>query len=480
MVTSFALYKIIQYGHDNRWLILLVVCFLICAPEFVAHAQPKWYKKPPHDEEYYYGEGMSTESMDKAENEAYAKLAQGILSKIEVQQLHRVISTGVGKYEIIRQDYSDLTRITAKQTLPGVHIKDRDSLGNKHYALACLSREKYHQYIQQQWAEVRKIVTHGNSSIKTGDVVTALKEYSEAFKVAQSLPFPDTDSLKSQSAADIKRRITRIENDLKITLVSGNEQAGTYGDSLVDSLVVQVHHQGNPLDSFPLWATYTRGTGQLRNSGGEMGRSVPVPTDENGLAMFWVEDIKSLSRVNRIRVNAKELPISKRRDFHYSSLFSAHSMQGPVIYLNGSADEQLFTENDKIKLEVHMPQKCYLNLFEIYADGHLKHLQSVPIQFEKYSLNSQLRVRYEQSNWILEYINELLPNAKRGPGLETLLAIATQEVWIPTKVKKAQKWLSDKFGETLTPEELISQLDEDVEAGKWKVGWTSYMVKKNQ
>ena len=478
MLSRFAMYKVIQYGHNNGWRILLVACFLICVPALTAHAQPDWYNNPPHDDRYYYGVGMSTENEDRAEDKAYANLAQGILSKIEVQQVSRVISTGVGKYEIIRQDYSDLTRITAEQTLPDVHIikyRNPQGQGNKHYVLARLSREKYHQYIQQQWDEVRKIVSHGNSSIETGDVVTALKEYSEAFKVAQSLPFPDTDSLKSQSDADIKHRITHIENDLKITSVSGNEQASNYGDSLAEPLKVRVHYKKRPLEKFPLWATYTHGTGKLVNSSGEEGRSVLVPTDENGLAMFWVEDIKSLSHENRIRVTAKDLPISTGVEFYYKSLFFK-SAQGPVIYLNGSADEQSFAEGTKVKTEVQVPQKCYLNLFEISADGNLEHLQSVSIQGKENSKNNLLRVRREKSNWILEYVNESSVNAKRGPGLETLLAIATQKAWIPTEGTQVREWLSRRFGENLTPKELIRQLDQDFGPDEWQVGWTSYVV----
>ncbi len=479
MVSSFALYKAIQYSPNNGWFILFVACFLICALTGVVQAQPDWYKKPPHDDRYYYGVGMSTENMDRAEDKAYANLAQGILSKIEVQQVSRVISTGVGKYEIIRQDYSDLTRITAKQTLPGVHIKNRDPQGNKHYALARLSREKYRQYIEKQWDKVRKIVSYGDSSKTTRDVVSALQEYSKALNVARTLPFRDQKT--SLSDIGIERKITHIKNDLEIKAVSGNEQVGMYGGSLVKALVVQVHYQGSPFASFPLWATYRRGTGQLKNSSGQTGRSVRVPTDANGQAIFWVEDIKSLSRVNRIRVNAKELSISTGVDFHYNSLFpTRHSAQGPVIYFNGSADEQSFEEGTKVKVEVHVPQKCYLNLFEIFADGRLKHLQSVPIQSKEYSGDKLLRVRHEQSNWILEYVNASSLNAKRGPGLETLLVITTQNEWIPTEGTRAKEWLSRRFGETLTPKKLTFQLNKDVASDEWQVGWTSYVVEKNE
>ncbi len=456
-----------SHSKKNGWRILAVACFLFCTLAGVAHAQPRWFQKPPNDARYYYGVGMSTESMEKAKDQARAELTKAISSTIEVRQEYRVDSKGEGKDEEIDRKYSDQMRITATlKSLPGITLDqskiESDRQGIKYYALVSLERTVYRQHIQKQWDKVGEMVAHGDLSITT-DVVTALQEYSKALDVARTLPFPDQKT--SLSDIGIEREITLIKKDLEVKAISGNEQRGTYGGSLADSLVVQVHYQGSPFASFPLWATYTRGTGQLRNSSGEMGRSVRVPTDANGQAIFWVEDIKSLSRENRIRVNAKELPISTGVNFHYSSLFSSrHSAQGPVIYLNGSADEQAFAENSVIQIEVQVSSTCHLHLFEILADGHFGYMQSVPIKNEYEGAG--WRILRKGSNWALE-IDESSVTAARGSGLETLLVIATAKEWQPV-------------GSMLTPEGLTRQLDEDVGADAWRVDWASYLVEKDQ
>ena len=278
-----------SHYKQKGWRILVAACFLICALAGVAPAQPNWFKKPPNDARYYYGVGMSTESMEKAKDKARAELTKAISSTIEVRQEYRVDSKGEGKDEEIDRKYSDQMRITATlKSLPEINSYRSESengrQGTKHYALVRLERIVFQKYIQEQWDKVRDMVAHGDLSIKTRDVVTALREYSKALDKARTLPFRDQKKLLSDIGIEYK--ITLIENDLEIKAVSGNEQVGTYGGSLAEALIVQVHYQGSPFESFPLWATYTRGTGQLRNSSGEMGRSVRVPTDANGQAIF--------------------------------------------------------------------------------------------------------------------------------------------------------------------------------------------------
>ena len=169
--------------------------------------------------------------------------------------------------------------------------------------------------------------------------------------------------------------------------------------------------------------------------------------------------------MNRIRVNAKELPISTGVDFHYRSSFSSHhSAQGPVIYLNGSADELAFAENSMIQIEVQVPQACHLHLFEILADGHFGYRQSVPIKTEHHGAG--WRILRKGSNWALE-IDASPVTAASGSGLETLLVIATEKEWQPV-------------GAMLTPEGLIRQLDEKVSAGAWQADWASYLVEKDR
>ena len=466
MAVIFAMCNAIQYGYKNGRFILFVVCFFICALAFVAHAQPRWYKKPPNDAIYYYGVGMSTESMARAKDKAREELIKVISSTIEVKDKYTVHSKGDGKDEKIERKYSGRGRITAMlKSVPEVEISQSESNRQRteHYALARLSRAIYRQYIKKEWDKVQEMVAHGDLSIGGRDVVTALREYSKALEMAQTLPFRDNHT--SLSDVGIERKITRIQDDLDIEAISGNGQAGAYDGSLAEALVVQVHYQGSLLEAFPLWAVYRRGTGRLVNRAGETGDSVRTYTDVNGRATFWVEAIKSLSRENRIQVAAKHLPVFKAVDFHYTSSFSTrHSAQSPVIYLNDSADEQAFVENSAVEIEVRVPKPCHLHLFGILADGHFGYLQSVPIEQEYHG--EGWRVLRKESNWALE-IDESPVTAARGPGLETLLVIATAKRWQPV-------------GKTLTPEGLIRRLNEDIGADDWRAGWASYLVRKDQ
>ena len=492
MISRFALYKAIQYGHNNGWRILVAACFLICAcaPALIAQAEPNWYKKPPNDDKYYYGVGMSTESMDDAENKAYADLCRKIGIKMSVQEVYRFHSSKTGKNEIISRDYSGSTRIIAEYDLQEVEISARlprrQGQETEYYALAHLSREKYGNYVQEQWDRLRTMVAYGDSSIATSDVVTALKEYSEAWKVAKTLPFRDRDSLKSLSDVDIQHKITDIKKALKVKAIYGNNQNGKYGDSLAVPLRVQVKYQNSPLEAFPLWATYTRGTGQLVNPDGATGQEVLTYTDANGQAIFKVAAIESLSDKNIIQVEAKDLPVSIGVDFHYSSFFSSHTAEGPVIHLNDSANEQtlIFEEGDKVKTKIHVPQKCYLNLFVIFANGRLKHQQSFEIQDNDSKRNDSqrkmIRILKEKSGWVVEYVKESSVNAEDGFGLETLLAIATKEEWIPDKGTQAREWVRKRFGENPTPKKLINQLQKDFGQNSWQVGWTSYVVLEDE
>lgn len=451
--------------------IAFFVFFLACGGYISARDAdelPEWVKNrtcPPTD---YCGVG-SGQNLEAAEQVARANLIKGIEVKIESIVHSYIDRKQNGKNEEITSEFIAESSSYATQNLPDIQIVKTHNKGNQFFAQAQLRRAVVDSLIeekgQQSRRDVENRVRYGDDQLNSKHIISALEEYGKALNTVRTAPrrYMVTKHEEGHSwPIVIERKITKIKNDLEVKAIHGNEQDGTYGDSLADSLVVQVHYQGNPLDSFPFWVTYKHGTGQLMNPSGEKGQEVSVSTNENGQAIFWVKTIKSLSRENHIRVTAKDLPISKRADFHYGSLFStSHSMrmQRPVIYLNGSADEQGFAENSVIKVEVFVQEQCYLHLFEILADGHFGYIQSV--QIEDKHQDVKWRILRIESHWVLQA--ELPLRATRGPGLETLLAITTQQKWIP-------------IGEKLTRKGLIRELS----SHEWQVGWTSYVVEKNQ
>ena len=436
---------------------LCAVCLFVFLPACVAYGQPSWYKNHPEDDTYYYGSGFNKESRDKAENDAFSDLIQRIHTNITVEKFRRTRSTGVGEGENIESEFEVTVRIGSEQkSIQGLGIDERDTHKGNYYALARLRRADFHKQINRMWKEIQQRVDFGNLSLEEGDVITALQKYDKAFKGAKNLPV--FDDKYAGLKIDIEHKIEDIVNDIKITPHS-KDQNGLYGHSLRDSLVVRVLYKSQPLEGFPFSASYTRGTGQLMNRAGEMGSSVHIYTDANGNASFRVNDIQSLSRSNHIRVKADQLPESKAVDLHYASSFPApHATSSALtILLNGSADEQDFIEGSELGIEIHMPEKCYLHLFEIHADGDFKYHESSPIQQE--DRGTGWRILREEGRWVLKF-DPVPVNAAKGPGLETLLAITTEQSWQPD-------------GTTLTPQGLVQQLKEH---GTWRVGWVSYYV----
>ena len=292
-----------------------------------------------------------------------------------------------------------------------------------------------------------------------------LKMYSDALKIAKTLTFLNGETSDVVSVVDIQQKIAAVQNDIHIAAILGNEQTCDYGNALTEALVVQVHYQNEPLGECLLKATYTRGTGQLKNSRGETGTSVSIYADTEGKGYCWVDAVKSISRKNRIQVTVDvegiQLPILQAAVFRYASAFpTRHKIGAPTVALNGSTDEQTFAEGSKVDIEINVPDKCHLHLFSIVADGNFGYLQSVPIE-QAYDGNGW-SVSSTKSGWTLQ-MDRVPLMADYGRGVETLLVITTEKAWKPDR-------------KTFTTESLIRQLDESVGVDNWRVGWVSYHI----
>ena len=460
----------IKFQRTVISLVSILVYALVC-PAYSRSDEPDWYKKTPKESEYYYGVGFSTESINDAENDARADLILGIAVTIhvEVEQVYR--STDDGKYEKAKSEFRTRNRSYAKQeSLPGVEITERESdhTQREHYALARLSQEKLHQYMEKRQNDVKQHAGHGDKSLEEGDVITALKAYRAALKTAQTLKFlynETADAPDGNSDVDIQRKIVSVQNDIHILKFSGDQQTCDYGSPLPEALVVRVHYQNKPLKGFPLKAVYTRGTGQLKNDAGETGPSVRIHTDEEGKARCWVTAAKSISRENYIQIKEDAESIeplkSKVANLRYTSLFPRRKTTGtPIVTFNGSSIEQTFDEGNKVDVEIRVPNKCLIHLFSIVANGNFGYMQSVPIE-RTYNGNGW-RVISSSSGWALQ-MPQVSLTADYGLGVETLLVITTEDAWKPGRKR-------------FTTESLIHQLDSAVGEEGWRVGWVSYQL----
>ena len=450
---------------------MLIWGYVLVYPTYSRSDEPDWYNKTPDDIGYYYGVGFSTESIGEAVSDAHANLILGIQVTIHAEVEHAHESTDDGKHEKVKSEFKTRNRSYAKlESLPGVEIVERktDPDQGKHYVLARLSEEKFHQYLKKKQGDLKRHIEHGDKRLQERDVIAFLKAYREALKIAQTLKFlyDEVANVRgSHSDIDIQQKITSVQNDIQILKLSGDEQTCNYGSSLPESLVVRVDYQDKPLKEFPLKAIYTRGIGRLRNETGETQTFAFIYTDAEGKGRCRVDVVKSISRENYIQIMADaeaiKLPASKAVVFRYTSMFPArHKIGTPIITLNGSADEQTIAEGSKVDIEIRVPNKCHIHLFLIVANGDFRYLQSVPI--ERTYDGSEWRIISTNSGWALQ-MHQVPLTADYGLGIETLLVITTENAWKP----ETEQFATDS---------LIRHLDDSIGEEGWRVGWVSYDI----
>lgn len=462
------------FHFTTSFLRLLIACLLMCAASQNANSldeePPDWFKETPSDSEYYYGVGTSRESMTDAEADARAALILGIAATVNTEVKNYLRGRGTGANEQVDNTFESQSRSTATQeALPNLEILKRQS-GRINYALARLSREKFRQHIETRRKEVRGIVKHADKQVAASDVVPALQRYTEALTLAKPLRFVSRETSENPDevslAREIEKKLTDIQTEIEVEMLSGNGQHGMYGEPLADALVVQVSYNGESLAKFPLKATYLWGTGRLRNNTEEVADNfIRIYTDAKGKGSCRVDAIRAISERNHIRIavdaNVIQLPDTKRVDFHYTSVFpSEHKTGVPRISQNGDYGEPTFHEGQEIALGIRVPNPCYIHLFSLLPDGNFDYHQSVPIE-QTYE-SSGFRVQFTKSGWHFQ-LDKVSVTGERGIGLETLLVLTTPTEWKPS-------------GKALTAKHLIEQLDARVGKANWRAGTVSSRV----
>ena len=454
----------------SQEIVISVVSILVYAMACVEYSEadpPPWFIETPNDDDYYYGVGHSKESMEDAKAKARQELILGIRATIHAEVEQHSWSVDDGNSETTESEFTAWSRSYAKQeSLLGVEIFRRHPGRTGDYVLARLSREKYRHHMKQKHIEVGEVAASGDRSLADGHVIAALKTYSDALKIVKTLMPLNDEVSDAVSEGDIRQKIVAVLNDVHVIAISGNEQTVNYGEPLPQPLVMEVHYQNKPLGECPLQATYIHGTGQLKNSRGETGTSVSIYADAEGKGACWVDAVRSISRENRIQVTVDvegiHLPAPQAAVFRYASAFPTRDeTDAPTVTLNGSADEQTFTEGSRVNIQINVLDKCHLHLFSIVANGNFNYLQSVLIE-QAYDREERWRVISTDSGWTLQ-MDRVLLGADYGRGVETLLVVTTEKAWKPNE-------------EEFTMDSLIRQLDESVGVDNWRVGWVSYHV----
>ena len=452
----------------------LIAAFLISSG---CHGAPSWLDNTPVDDLYYYGLGNSS-IMEDAEEKARADLIKAIEVKVESEIMSLEVSRGEGRHEDVRTEFIARSRSYATQKLPNLQIVKRYTLQTECYALAQLEKEIVRNLLKEAGEDclrdVKDHIKHGDKALSNGNIVGAAEEYREALKIADTLPrsyrrTPENHPHGTTWKVVIDRKLRYIYDNVHIKTVSGNEQTGQYSEPLEEPLIVRVHCDNVPLEKFPLKATYTRGTGRLRNSDAETGKSVRIYTNANGNGICWVDAVESISQENYIRITPDEeaLPLSESTSvvFQYSSVFpKGNEANAPQVLLNGSSREQEIPEKSKVDIEIHLINDCFAHIFQITADGNLTYKASNRIDKADSGERWRVITPRKSSNpakWIFK-IENLTPDTSTRLGVATVLIVTTTVEWKHT-------------GNTLTTERLIRQLDK-VDENNWSADSVSFRI----
>ena len=445
------------------------------------HGAPSWVYHTPEDDRYYYGRGNSS-TMEDAEEKARADLIRAIEVKVESEITSIETSKGAGRNEDVRTEFIARSRSYATQELRNLQIVERYPGETEYYALARLERKVVIELLkaagEDYLEDVKDRIKHGDTTLDEGNIIDADQEYKEALKIADILPrsyrrTPEDYSDGTTWKVVIDRKLKYIYDNVHIEMVSGNEQTGQYGKPLAAPLIVRLRCADVSLNNFSLKATYTRGTGRLKNNRGEMGESVRIYTNADGEGKCWVDAVESISPENYIWIIPDEgsisLPESTAVAFRYRSVFpKGNEANAPQVFLNGSSREQEIPEGSSFDIEIHLTDNCFIHLFEITADGNLTYRRSTN---EINGIDSGKRwsvVEPKKSSnpvkWVFK-IESLPVKINTGLDLETILVITTMVEWEPTR-------------KTLTTEGLIRQLNEvnEVDENNWSADSVSYRI----
>ena len=463
-------------GVDLSWILLssysscptigylCLTCLLIisCGKQVVVPVapEPDWLQQPPANTNFYYGIGGPAKTMGEAKEIARAELARAIEVQIESEITLKMEESN----QNVNRLFVDRSRSYATRKLPDVQLEQHEGeIGN--YALARVRRSIVQKLLveatEQAQLEVSAYQENGHNALKTGNLNFALGQYQQALEIAKTLPLDYNRLDEGLWTAQIERQMTEIRNNLELHIISGDNQSGIYGSSLAEPIVVQMQINQMPIPNLPLQVQFASGLGELKGNSGKSGSSIQIETNPQGKATFSVILIESLSKQNQIQVSMANQDFGTRKVLatYASDLHHFEQNQQPTIVLNGSTNQQDFSVNSRVPFQVTVAQTCYLYLFQITADSSLVPLESILLN-QAYQ-QDEWRVYQIGSGWSLE-IDAVDITADYGYGLETLIAVTTNQPW------------ADADGMSSVTD-MLSELNRDF-GNDWQANWVSYRI----
>jgi hypothetical protein len=478
----------IDYTKGKILATLAMLPFL-CSLCMATPSPPDWVRNlglsPGYpDAEYLTGFGVSEASFAEAEEKARNNLAQRIEVLVEGEQEFEIQETeGLIEKEVFTERMRSQHRVVL-QGLRYLRYQGKE----QYFAFAILERsratETYQAHLTRQMENIQEMFNKAGAwsdSVKW--MVRAAIVVEKAWPDAQLLQSLSRNRRTLDSLHVLRSRVADQFQELVDGLqLTGHAptQMGVWGKRLEEPLEVEVRQGNRPVDGVPVEFFFTRGNGQLGGRDGGSGSRIEVLTNIEGKAFCQVDQVRSISRDNQIRAQidvfrfAAEADAGARRllarwknrptkQFHFSSRLFTRQIDLLTVFLNGSADEQVFEEGERVSCEIHLPVSASVFLLQIDAGGTMEIARQLEVKGEDGGPGWE--VTRGGNSLVLKYESEAA--ALQGSGLETLLAVA-----LP--LGSALPFPPGGFHQE---EELWRAIAEVVEGKPWSAGWVTYEIR---
>ena len=253
---------------------------------------------------YVVGVGFSDTNAVSANESARANLAKEL--KVRIRSNMKDVSTTNGTY------IESIIETEVDTVLEGVAIKDGwyDQVKGVYYSLATLERKLASTTISNRIDKVesslKRNMQEGIDAEKQGNVVESLSHYMSGYKDAPALsPLKSalyiitrsTQSSEGQeiTVSDFESKIRGITHNLKLAIVSGNQQTVKTQKGLAEPLVAKVFlltgGRQIPAPNIPVVFKYEKGSGELEKE--------KVSTT-NGIIQTSIYKVSSFDEANHI------------------------------------------------------------------------------------------------------------------------------------------------------------------------------------
>ncbi len=304
---------------------------------------PSWIQNRPISSTYYVGIGSATKTADMNQTQQTAKqnalsdMASDISVNISTNSLLSTFESNLN----FSEDFTKTIKTQTEQDLEGYETVGNYEDGNSYWVYFRLSKTDYQRIKEERKSKaVTKaldLFDKGVTAEKTGDIHLALFNFIKALEPLK--PYFTDPLLVQYQGKDIYlgnelfREITQVISSVRI--VASNRQIKVKQGQLIPAGLLEFKvsgQNGQPLNGITLSATFTEKP--LRNS--------KVQTDNNGLASFMIDAIRSNRNIETLNttLNLESIANEATTDYVIRKLFTR--FRAPEATITISVTKPLF------------------------------------------------------------------------------------------------------------------------------------------